>query len=110
VNVSPEQLVQGPIADALTHVGQITLMRRLAGSPIRGENYLRADIAPGPRWPRAGPPESGVRLGPWTAGDRHNPVTLQFLRTESVNFWQNTARFEWGACRRLPEAQAGRQR
>jgi len=51
VNVSVEQLVQGPIADALTHVGQITLMRRLSGSPIRGENYLRADIAPG----RVGP-------------------------------------------------------
>jgi hypothetical protein len=51
LNVSVEQLVQGPIADALTHVGQITLMRRLSGSPIRGENYLRADIAPG----RVGP-------------------------------------------------------
>jgi len=56
VNVSPEQLVQGPIADALTHVGQITLMRRLAGSPIRGENYLRADIAPGRVGPEQAPP------------------------------------------------------
>ena len=56
VNVSPEQLVQGPIADVLTHVGQITLMRRLAGSPIRGENYLRADIAPGRVGPEQAPP------------------------------------------------------
>jgi len=47
VNVTPEQLLQGPIADALTHVGQLTLLRRLAGAPIRGENYLRAAIAAG---------------------------------------------------------------
>jgi len=57
LNVSVEQLVQGPIADALTHVGQITLMRRLSGSPIRGENYLRADIAPGRVGPEQAPPK-----------------------------------------------------
>src|SRR6266567_4102669 len=34
----PEKLFQGPIADALTHVGQIAMLRRMAGSPIRGEN------------------------------------------------------------------------
>jgi hypothetical protein len=44
---TPEQLFQGPIADALTHVGQIALLRRLAGAPVRGENYFRADIAAG---------------------------------------------------------------
>ncbi len=44
---SDEKLFQGPIADALTHVGQITLLRRMAGSPIRGENYFKADIAAG---------------------------------------------------------------
>jgi hypothetical protein len=44
---SPEGLVQGPVADALTHVGQIALLRRIAGSPIKGENYHRADIAAG---------------------------------------------------------------
>jgi hypothetical protein len=43
----PERLFQGPIADALTHVGQLTMMRRLAGSPIRGENYFRAEIVAG---------------------------------------------------------------
>ena len=42
-----EQLFQGPIADALTHVGQIAMLRRLAGSPIRGENYMAADIKAG---------------------------------------------------------------
>jgi hypothetical protein len=37
-------LLQGPVADALTHVGQIAMMRRLAGSPLKGENYFRAEI------------------------------------------------------------------
>jgi hypothetical protein len=41
------QLFQGPIADALTHVGQIALLRRLAGAPVRGENYFRAEIVAG---------------------------------------------------------------
>lgn len=44
---SAEKLFQGPIADALTHVGQIALLRRVAGSPVRGENYFRAEIAAG---------------------------------------------------------------
>jgi len=42
-----EQLFQGPVADALTHVGQIALLRRLAGSPVRAENYFKADIVQG---------------------------------------------------------------
>ena len=42
-----EKLFQGPIADALTHVGQLTLLRRACGAPIRGENYYKADIAAG---------------------------------------------------------------
>jgi len=42
-----EKLFQGPIADALTHVGQIALLRRLAGFPIRGENYFAANIETG---------------------------------------------------------------
>src|SRR5204863_5797814 len=42
-----EQLFQGPIADALTHIGQLAMLRRLAGAPIRGENYFKAEIAAG---------------------------------------------------------------
>jgi len=42
-----EKLFQGPVADALTHVGQIAMLRRLAGAPVRGENYFLADIAVG---------------------------------------------------------------
>lgn len=42
-----EKLFQGPIADALTHVGQLTMLRRIAGGPIRGENYYKAEIESG---------------------------------------------------------------
>lgn len=51
-----EQIFQGPIADALTHVGQISLLRRLAGSPVKGENYLRAAITAGGVGPEQTPP------------------------------------------------------
>lgn len=44
---SAEKLFQGPIADAFTHVGQLALLRRLAGAPVRGENFVRADIVAG---------------------------------------------------------------
>jgi hypothetical protein len=43
----PEKLFQGPVADALTHVGQIAMLRRLAGCKITGENYFVAKIETG---------------------------------------------------------------
>ena len=43
----PERFFQGPIADALTHVGQLALLRRMAGSPVPGENFFRAPIEVG---------------------------------------------------------------
>jgi hypothetical protein len=53
-----ERLFQGPIADALTHVGQIAMLRRIAGEPMRGENYSIAKIEAG----RVGPDQAaGVR-------------------------------------------------
>ncbi len=52
-----EKLFQGPIADALTHVGQITMLRRIAGGPIRGENYYKAEIESG----RVGADQSSKR-------------------------------------------------
>lgn len=51
------RLVQGPIADALTHVGQLAMLRRLAGSAVRGENYFKAEIVSG----RVGPDQSAPR-------------------------------------------------
>ena len=57
LHASAERLFQGPIADALTHFGQIALLRRVAGSPVRGENYSRAEIAKG----RLGPEQAAAR-------------------------------------------------
>jgi hypothetical protein len=42
-----EKLVQGPIGDALTHVGQIVMLRRMAGSPIRSAAYFTAEFVAG---------------------------------------------------------------
>lgn len=42
-----ERIFQGPIADALTHVGQLAMLRRIAGGPVKGENYSRAKIEAG---------------------------------------------------------------
>jgi hypothetical protein len=47
VHAPIEKLFQGPIADALTHVGQIAMLRRMAGVPISGENYFMADMVVG---------------------------------------------------------------
>ena len=53
----PEKIFQGPIADAINHVGQIAMLRRLAGSSVRGENYFKAEIVTG----RVGPEQSSKR-------------------------------------------------
>lgn len=62
----PEQILQGPLADAMTHAGQLAFLRRLAASPVPPESFIRADIrsdrlgsdqplpeAPDPDWPEA---------------------------------------------------------
>ena len=50
------RLFAGPIADALTHVGQLMMLRRMSGSPVLGENYLAADIVTGRVGPEQSPP------------------------------------------------------
>lgn len=55
--VSQEVLFQGPVADALTHIGQISLLRRLAAGPVKAENYAQAQIAVG----RVGPDQVAPR-------------------------------------------------
>jgi hypothetical protein len=47
VQVPLQKLFQGPVADALTHVGQIAILRRMAGAPVKGENYFIAEIEAG---------------------------------------------------------------
>ena len=66
--VTTERLLQGPLADAMTHVGQLAMLRRLAGAPVPPENFVAADIDPArlgrdqampaqpdPVWPEAPP-------------------------------------------------------
>jgi hypothetical protein len=74
--ITLEQLLQGPLADAMTHVGQLAMLRRLAGSPVCPENFIYAMIlagnvspdqampaAPDPSWnPDSPPPVPGVGL------------------------------------------------
>jgi hypothetical protein len=50
------RLFQGPVADALTHTGQLAMLRRLSGAPMKGESYNRADIKPG----RVGPDQTAA--------------------------------------------------
>ncbi len=52
-----EKLFQGPIADSLTHVGQINMLRRMAGGAVRGESYHKAEIVTG----RTGPEQTAPR-------------------------------------------------
>src|SRR5215831_19797086 len=55
-DITPEQLLQGPFADAMTHVGQLALLRRLAGSPVPPENFIFADIRDDRLGPDQAPP------------------------------------------------------
>ena len=55
--VTPEKLFQGAIADSLTHIGQIAILRRLGGAKMKSENYSRADIVSG----RVGPEQTAAK-------------------------------------------------
>jgi hypothetical protein len=54
----PERLFQGPIADALTHIGQLAMLRRIHGAPMKGENYFKAEVEIG----RVGADQSANRI------------------------------------------------
>jgi hypothetical protein len=62
-------IFQGPVADALTHVGQLALLRRLAGAPVRPESYARAAICVG----RVGRDQAAARAE--FDGDASRPAT-----------------------------------
>ena len=65
--ITEAQLLQGPFSDAMTHAGQLALLRRLAGVPVPPENFIVAEIdgdrlgadqplpnSPDAEWPEAG--------------------------------------------------------
>lgn len=47
LGIGMEKLFQGPIADSLTHVGQLAMLRRQADAPVRSESFARSDIVAG---------------------------------------------------------------
>jgi hypothetical protein len=66
-DITPERLLQGPFSDAMTHAGQLAMLRRLAGSPVPPENFVYADVGPdnlGPDQPL--PVKPGNRRGEWS--------------------------------------------
>ena len=69
-DMSPEQLIQGPLADAMTHAGQLAMLRRLAGVPVAPENFVVAEIDPD-------------RLGP----DQADPVSPDAIWPEAPKGW-----------------------
>ena len=67
---SPERLLQGPFSDAMTHAGQLAMLRRLARSPVAPENFVLAEIDP-------------ERLGP----DQTRPVSPDKIWPEAPEGW-----------------------
>ena len=57
-DMTPERLLQGPFSDAMTHAGQLSMLRRLSGNPVPPENFIVANI-------------DAIRLGP----DQAEPVS-----------------------------------
>lgn len=69
--MSEERLLQGPFSDAMTHAGQLALLRRLAGAPVPPENFIVAEIEP-------------ERLGP----DQAEPASPDGIWPEAPPGWK----------------------
>lgn len=64
--ITPERMLQGPLSDAMTHAGQLALLRRLAASPVPPENFIYADVRPENLGPEQSlPVRPGNRRGEW---------------------------------------------
>jgi hypothetical protein len=57
LHASPERLFQGPVADAINHIGQLAMLRRMAGAPMKAENYFKAEVSSGRVGPDQAPPK-----------------------------------------------------
>jgi hypothetical protein len=73
--MTTERLLQGPFADAMTHAGQLAMLRRLAGSPVPPENFIVAEIDPARLGPDQAEPRSPDAIWPeapatWVAPTR----------------------------------------
>ena len=72
--MTEEQLLQGPFSDAMTHAGQLALLRRLSGAPIPPENFIVANI-------------DAQRLGP----DQSDPVSPDKVWPEAPPGWTGSS-------------------
>src|SRR6185503_14650582 len=72
--MSAERLLQGPFSDAMTHAGQLAMLRRLAGSPVAPEDFSRAEIR-------------SERLGP----DQAEPARPDAVWPEAPADWKSPA-------------------
>jgi hypothetical protein len=67
--MTTEQLLQGPFADAMTHAGQLAMLRRLAGIPVAPENFVVAGIDPERLGPEQADPVSPDEVWPEAPAD-----------------------------------------
>jgi hypothetical protein len=68
--ITPERLLQGPFSDAMTHAGQLTMLRCLAGVSVPPENFIYADIRPDNlSMNQPAPVRPGNRSGEWHDGE-----------------------------------------
>jgi len=91
-NITTEKLLQGPLSDAMTHAGQLAMLRRIAGSPVPPENFVFADISPAnlsPDQPLPAMPERIFPVNRVVSMGRRNTF-LQFtrrrLKTQSLSW------------------------
>ena len=91
--LTDEQLLQGPLADAMTHVGQLAMLRRLGGAPVPSENFIHAAIrtenvsanqpppvAPDDWWR---PDQAPLPPGPIRGNDTGTTATVNFTQISS---------------------------
>lgn len=62
--LTDDQLLQGPLADVMTHVGQLALLRRLAGAPVPPENFIYAEVRVGHLGPAQAEPAAPDEVWP----------------------------------------------
>jgi hypothetical protein len=74
--MSAERLLQGPFSDAMTHAGQLAMLRRLAGAPVPPENFVFADIQPNRLGPDQPPPVMPDEVWPQAPADWLPPSRL----------------------------------
>ena len=72
--MTPERLLQGPFSDAMTHAGQLALLRRLAGDPVAPENFVVAKIDAQCLGPQQPDPVSPDEVWPEAPAGRTQPT------------------------------------